>query len=235
MTRRRLVWIVVLGIWAALIFSLLAIAIDGAAQDLPVDAVGRVVSETYLCTRFAVRSIERVSQNFRDGYSRYFETWVASAGHCAAAQELYFVRRGQPRERLWPIGFSTSGRIGWDVFLASYFSAGVQPTLEPAWGIYPQPGDWVMLIGYGKRALMARVSQVRGYEGRGHLEVDGWAQPGNSGGPVLLLGTRRVIGIAVESTCAIPGPACRFGISYRKPPYVASHIDHLKALANWDE
>jgi len=70
------------------------------------------------------------------------------------------------------------------------------PALEPAFGEYPSPGDKLLLIGYGRGALMMRVGPVLGYDERGHMMIENFASPGNSGGPVLglkVLSTRILI------------------------------------------
>jgi hypothetical protein len=111
------------------------------------------------------------------------------------------------------------------------------PTLEPAFAEYPKPGDKLMLIGYGRNALMMRVGPLLGYDERGHMEIQSYASPGNSGGPVLIPGTRRVVGIGIETTVDLPqwhAPTfCLFGTCPIKPPYVATHIDRLLGMVSF--
>jgi hypothetical protein len=111
------------------------------------------------------------------------------------------------------------------------------PTLEPAFGEYPQPGDKLLLLGYGRGALMMRAGPVLGYDERGHLVIENFASPGNSGGPVVIPGTRRVVGVGIETTVeqrpGVPAFLCGLGACAVKPPYYAAHIDWLKGLVSF--
>ncbi|HEU4798081.1 MAG TPA: trypsin-like peptidase domain-containing protein, partial [bacterium] len=126
---------------------------------------------------------------------------------------------------------------GFDVMLLAFFTYLPINALEPAFGEYPRIGDKLMLVGYGHNALMMRVGPLTGYDDRGNMEIQGYASPGNSGGPVLIAGTRRVVGIGIETTVDRPQGASSFycivtscGV---KPPYVAAHIDRFLGVANF--
>jgi len=117
-----------------------------------------------------------------------------------------------------------------------FFTRQPVPALEPAFGEYPSVGDRLLLIGYGRGALMMRVGPVLGYDARGHLVIESFASPGNSGGPVLVPGTRRVVGVAIETTLDVrqdvPRMFCGLGACGVKPPYYATHIDRLLGIVN---
>ncbi len=207
------------------------------AEGFPVDAVGRLtVDANRLCTAFIVRSIERRS-NVPFGIPRVtYENWIVTAGHCFG-RHLLFQHRDTwyPVERV--IAFSVGESLGHDIMVASFPSPGPLPTLEPAFGVYPQVGDRLMLIGYGGRALMVRVDSLLDYDARGRMEINGYASAGSSGGPVLIPGSRLVVGIGIESTVDRPAGApslhCVIAKCGVKPPYVAVHVDRLKGLASF--
>ena len=207
------------------------------AEPSPTDAVGRlIIDDQRLCTAFIVWSdVRQVSDGF-GGRSTVYENWLATAGHCHGGN-LVFQHRGQA----YPtrvIGFS-AGRTngGFDVMVMSFVTDRRLPTLEPAFGEYPQVGDPLMLVGYGSRALMMRVGPLLRYDERGHMEIRGYASRGNSGGPVLIPGTWRIVGIGIKTTLDEPEGAsfiyCILAICEVKPPHTAAHIDRLKGLANF--
>jgi len=205
------------------------------AEAFPLDAIGRVLKgDQYLCTAFAVRSLER--RGFNPYYARtVFENWIVTAGHCFAG-DLWF-QQGRNRHRITRvIGFSGDVE-GYDVLVAAFYTPTAVPTLELGFGEYPQPGDPLLLIGYARSALTMRVNPLLGYDARGHMEIAGYASPGTSGGPVLLPGTRRVVGIGIETTLDRPAGAaplhCVFVACRIKPPYTAAHIDRIKGVARF--
>ncbi len=225
-----------------LILGVLALGVAGqlrhaSAADFPIDAVGRlIVDHDGVCTGFVVRSIERQAVSPSGAVVTIYENWLASAGHCIG-RDLVF-RQGQRSHQVEGIlGYSGPGNRGHDVLVGVFFTDHPMPTLEPAFGEYPQVGDKVMLIGYGRNALMMRVGPVLGYDERGHMEIENFVSPGNSGGPVLIPGTRRVVGIGIETTLNVPrglSPVvCQFGACPVKPPYVATHIDRLMGLVSF--
>jgi hypothetical protein len=121
--------------------------------------------------------------------------------------------------------------------VAAFTSERAAAALEPAFGEYPQPGDRLLLIGYGRGALMARVGPLEGYDDRGHMLITSHASPGNSGGPVLIPGTRRVVGIGIETTVDRPAGTsalhCVLAPCPVKPPYTAAHIDRIKGVGRF--
>jgi len=129
---------------------------------------------------------------------------------------MVFQRAGARYTVTHLIGFSSGEGRGFDVLVAAFPTPAPMPVLELAFGEYPRPGDPLLLIGYGRTALMMRVGPLRGYDERERLEVEGFAGPGNSGGPLLIPGTRRVVGIAVESAVDLP--------AWASPMHVASLI-----------
>lgn len=210
---------------------------SAGAEGFPVDAIGRlIVDANRLCTAFLVRSIERRSA-VPFGIPRVtYENWIASAGHCFGQHLLFQLRdTAYPVERV--IAFSAGESLGHDVMVASFSSPGPLPTLEPAFGVYPQMGDRLMLIGFGGKALMVRVDPLLDYDARGRMEINGYASAGTSGGPVLIPGTRLVVGIGIESTIDRPAGApslhCVIAKCGVKPPFIAVHIDRLRDLATF--
>ena len=211
---------------------------DAAAQVFPVDAIGRlVVDNEQMCTAFIVRSEDlRATIRYYGPWNGppVYENWIVSAGHCFG-RHLVFMQ-GQVWHRITRvIGYSGGGTVGYDVMVAVFFTWSRMPTLEPAFGEYPKVGDPLMLIGYGHGALMMRVSPLIGYDDRGHMEIDGYASPGNSGGPVLIPGTRRVVGVGIETTLDLPPGVlpvyCMLKPCGVKPPYTAAHIDRIRGVA----
>lgn len=208
-----------------------------ASDVFPIDAIGKlVVDENRVCTAFIIRSIQRQTREKFGGSIPIFENWLVSAGHCNG-QELVF-RQGTSRHRISRvIGFSAGHSQAYDVMVSIFYTYLRMPVLEPAFGEYPAVSDKLLLIGYGRSALMMRVSPLLRYDERGHMEIDGYASPGNSGGPVLIPGTRRVVGIGIETTLQKPEGAsfmyCVLTSCAPKPPYVAAHIDRLLGVANF--
>ena len=206
------------------------------AQGIPIDAVGRlIVDGNRLCTAFVVRSIERRS-TVPFGIPRVtYENWIVSAGHCLG-QHIVFQFGGTKFPVTRVIAFSAGDSVGYDIMVASFPTPAPVPTLEPAFGVYPQAGDRLMLIGYGGKALMVRVDPLVGYNASGLMQIDGYASSGNSGGPVLIPGTRRVVGIEIATTVDRPTGApsllCLIAKCAIKPPYLAVHIDKFRGLVS---
>ena len=213
-----------------------------AAEIFPLDAIGRLfVGSSGLCSGFVVRSEER-QLAWLGGVATAYETWVATAGHCVQAEQGFDFRpiRGAvvfSGGRV--IGMSGGGQ--WDVAVLQFMTPERAPVLLPAFGHSLQVGDPLLLVGFGRGALMARVSPFEGYdERRERLRIGGYVSPGNSGGPVLIPGTRQVVGIAVQTTLDVPpsisnpGLYCAFVACAVKPPYYASRIDNLRGVVVWD-
>lgn len=208
-----------------------------ATEVFPVDAIGRLIIDDHrLCTAFIVRSDERRAVIDRFGKSAItYENWLATAGHCHGGK-LIFQQGGRSYETR-VMGLSEGGPNGFDVMILSFLTERQMPALEPAFGAYPQVGDPLMLIGYGSKALMMRVGPLISYDERGRMEIHSYASRGNSGGPVLIPGTRQVVGIGIETTLDKPEGAsfyyCVVAGCAVKPPYVAAHIDRLKGIASF--
>ncbi len=201
-----------------------------------IDAVGRLsIDDSGVCTAFVVRSVEQQGQRYGHSAAVY-ENWIVSAGHCVGGK-LVFVQRGIAYPIVGILGFSAPGLRGHDVMVGVFLSDHPMPTLQPAFGEYPQPGAKLLLVGYGRGALMMRVGPVLGYDERGHLMIENFASPGNSGGPVVTPGTRRVVGVGIETTVdrrqGVPVFLCGLGACGVKPPYYAAHIDWLKGLVSF--
>ncbi len=230
-------WQVVLLLLGVLVLASGGQLNPASAGASPVDAVGRlIVDNTGLCTAFVVRSIERQALSRSYGRVTMYENWLVSAGHCLGSK-LVFSQQGTLHEVAGIVGFSSGGERGHDVMVAAFFTDHPMPTLEPAFGEYPRAGDTLMLIGYGRKALMMRVGPVVGYDERGDMVIENFASPGNSGGPVLIPGTRRVVGVGIEATLdlrpGVPVFFCRIGPCGVKPPYIATPIDRLLGVASF--
>lgn len=206
------------------------------SEVFPLDAIGRLIIDGYrLCTAFVVQSIPRQVPYRLGGSTTVYENWLATAGHCNGSRLVF--QQGTRTYDARVIGFSTAGADSFDVMVAAFVTDKPAPTLEPAFGEYPQAGDPLMLIGYGSRALMMRVGPLVGYDDRGRMEIHSYASRGNSGGPVLIPGTRRAVGIGIETTIDKPAGTslfyCMLAGCAPKPPYVAAHIDRLKGIASF--
>lgn len=228
------------GVCVCAIFVLAGLALHGQsapASNFPVDAIGRlIVDDRGSCTAFVIRSIERRTADRFGGGAVLFENWVASAGHCVGTDLV--LKLGGATHRIGRVlGYSSGRGGGFDVMVASFVTYSRIAALEPAFGEYPAVGDPLLLIGYGGKALMMRVGPLVRYDDRGYMEIHSYASRGNSGGPVLIPGTRRVVGIGIETTVDRPAGAnsmyCMVAGCAVKPPYVASHIDALKGVADF--
>jgi hypothetical protein len=219
----------------------LLVAVVGRSQPVggetfSTDAVGRlIVDGRRLCTAFVIRSVPRQLPYRLGGHTIVYENWLATAGHCHGEQLIF--RQGTHEYEVHVIGFSDAGSDSFDVMLVGFLTETPFPTLTPAFGVRPQVGDPLMLIGYGSRALMMRVGPLLRYDDRGRMEIHGYASRGNSGGPVLIPGTRLVVGIGVETTIDKPEGAalfyCVLAQCAPKPPYIAASIDRLQGIATF--
>lgn len=205
-------------------------------ETFSTDAVGRlIVDGRRLCTGFVIRSTPRQLPYRLGGHTVVYENWLATAGHCHGEQLTF--QQGTRTYDVHVIGFSDAGSDSFDVMLMGFLTDKPFPALEPAFGVRPQVGDPLMLIGYGSRALMMRVGPLVRYDERGRMEIHSYASRGNSGGPVLIPGTRLVVGIGVETTIDKPEGAalfyCVLAQCAPKPPYIAAPIDRLQGIASF--
>jgi hypothetical protein len=160
---------------AAVVWTLIGVvggqAGHASGGDFPTDAIGRlIVDEQAVCTAFIVRSLERHVRTFSREAAVIYENWLVSAGHCHGA-DMVFWHRGAPHPVARILGFSSGGSDGFDVLGATFLSLTPMPILTPAFGEYPQIGDNLMLIGYGRNALMQRTGPLVDLDERGYMMV----------------------------------------------------------------
>ncbi len=230
-------WLKLLSLCGVLAVAGVAHLGQASAEVFPLDAIGKLLADdNNVCTAFVVRSVERPLSGRYMMPRTVFENWLVSAGHCYG-QRLTFWQPGAAYPVLRILGYSSGGDEGFDVMVATFITSRPRPTLEPAFEVYPQVGEPLLLIGYGRNVLMMRVGPLVGYDTRGHMEIQSYASPGNSGGPVLIPGTRRVVGIGIETTLDRPAGTsslyCMLGACPVKPPYTATHIDRLRGVASF--
>jgi len=214
-----------------------ALAAPLGAQAWPLDAIGRlVVDDAVLCTAFVVRSEGVAVPTWWGAREVIYRNWLVTAGHCAEGRGRFSFRpaRGGTVWGERVVGFSAGSQH--DVAVLWVHSYQALPTLEPAWDERLEAGARLLLVGYGRGAMMARVGSFLGYAENGDLTVESTASPGNSGGPVIIAGTRRVVGIAVRTNIKpAPAAACLFGLCVPIPPYYAVPIDRVKGVIKWEE
>lgn len=194
------------------------VATPAFGQFNPWDAVGRLVVDGQpACTMFVVRS-EALGQGW--------ENRAVSAGHCyQGADSSYRLNIGRDSFTLRWVWSSTEG--GTDILLMSFGSGRQMLWLDLEFDDRPVPGRLVTFLGYGPSTSAAITAPVVSVSPDGQFAVSATVQPGNSGSPVLLEGTRRVVGIVVAYT-TIPfvcPPLC-----YPIPPYYASGVSVLKTV-----
>src|SRR3990172_10912004 len=242
--------------------------VEIAPPALPVDTVGRlvVVPPGGVCTAFAVRSqYKRVRTSYRGGETDAWETLVATAGHCVVVgghdivtNKIAYMYYHSPYDVVtaWldkPFGIPASYRAfyaevvgftlsrGLDAALLRVYSQYPVPTLRPKWGYVPRRGEKMVSVSYPAGSFVARVGEVIEIDERGFIGVYNTVSSGSSGSPMILQGTREVVGIIVESSCAksepkMPNPGDGenpFGLCKRVAPYWAVPIDQLWNLYRW--
>ncbi len=215
--------------------GVLVLASAGVAGDdvLLADAVGRLYDSSGrpICTAFVVRSVP---------YEYWYRVWVVTAGHCilGGGPVTYVPFRHQPGTRYWGgrlLGVVKSDYR--DVAVVEFWSSAPVPSLTPLFGAKLAVGQPLLLSGFGNGSWMSRVGRFVGYGPGGLLMVSSYASPGNSGGPVVLAGTRTVVGVAVATTVVPPGDAppwvCGVVPCRPVPPYYAVPIDDILLLVRW--
>jgi len=236
---------------AALLVALLAAGMPspeaGAAGVLPVEAIGRLfVNGRFVCTAFVIRS-ERVATV--DGEERpTYRNRVVTAGHCvtpalSGGQPTFLVapRGAVPGQAhrthpLVPAGFSGGRPWGYDVGVFVYWTSHPVPILEPLFNHPLRDGEWLLAAGFSRGVLSYSVGRYQSTTEHDLVAVDALLSQGSSGGPVVILGTHKVIGIVVEGTLKQPaasdGP-CIFGGCATERPYLAVPIDCILRVMRW--
>lgn len=135
-----------------------------------------------------------------------------------------------------PVGFSARSPEGFDLAVLEYTSWYPAPVLEPAFGYQPRQTDRLLSAGYSRGVLYFTVASYLGRNEQGQLIIDGLVSRGNSGGPVLIPGTRNVVGIVVEGTLKLTDTgefACAPWRCEIDRPYKAVPIDWILRVVRW--
>lgn len=211
---------------------------------IPLDAIGRVLDSDnqFKCTGFIIASIHRTppapSARYSDTLTGWYENTLITAGHCLEYAKYFTSKDGQTHPIQTIVGFSDHTH-GYDILIARFNTVAALPALEPAYHHPLNAGDSLMHIGYGRTALQINVNPFVGYSDRGDLVVDGISGPGDSGSPILLPGTRKVVGILHSGTVDVPDEGrgnpyyCLFQSCASTRPYYATPIDRIESLARW--
>jgi hypothetical protein len=214
------------------------------ADEFPWGAVGRLeIDDAGQCTGFVVKSTNRTAWNDGDeGDQVQYEDWVVTAGHCVHGSSFTFRAAGGGESASGGTVLGMSGPSQHDIAVLRFWTATKYQTLEPAMDYKAEIGEPLTIVSYGGGALMARVGPFAGYEEHtGDLMVSSYASKGSSGGPVLIAGTQRVVGIVTGAVPDIPKNVsprnwqvyCILAGCAPKPPYYATSIDYLKGLVIW--
>ena len=238
-------------ILALAIFVLhLAVPTASTGNTFPVDAVGRlVVDGKHLCTAFPVRT-EVIPFNPHADADRAatHRNWLVTAGHCVGRQMVYrqpvmrfrtphglivYPERTHPA---FPVGFSGRPPGGFDIAVLEYTTSYPAPVLQPAFNHELREGDSLLAVGYSRGVLYYSVGHYLGRNQDEQLIVDAVLSSGSSGGPVLIPGTRRVVGIIVEGTPKTDEEgvyACIFKRCETDRPYKAVPISWILRVVRW--
>lgn len=219
----------------------------GASTTPPIDAIGRLVlNGKFLCTAFVIRSEQLPALPHSERAT--YRNWLVTAGHCLEQT----ISRGQPAFLANPseagigdmphshptvtAGFSGGRPWGLDIAVLMFWTSRPVPFLEPAFDYSPRGDDWLVAVGYPRGVLSFVVGGFLGRNEDQQLLVDARVSRGISGAPVLLPGTRKVIGIVVEGTVQQPAEgeqACMLRICGVDRPYKAASIDWLRRIVRW--
>jgi hypothetical protein len=216
----------------------------------PVDAVGRlIVDGKYLCTAFPVRTqVIRPSPHADADRTATHRNWLVTAGHCVGKQMMYrqpVVRRLTADglvvypERMHPavtVGFSGRPPGGFDVAVLEYTTSYPAPILELAFGHRVQEGQLLLAVGYSRGVLNFTIDRYLGRNEDDQLVIDAVLSSGGSGGPVLIPGTRRVVGIVVEGTLRRTDEGvhtCMFKPCPTERPYKAAPVNWILGVVRW--
>ncbi len=233
----------------AIIVLHLAVPTASTGSMFPVDAVGRlIVDGKYLCTAFPVRTEAIPVSPYAADSAATHRNWLVTAGHCVGKQMVY----RQPAMRLLspnglivyperthpasPVGFSGRPPGGFDVAVLEYTTTYRAPVLELAFNHELREGDLLLAAGYSRGVLYYPVGRYLGHNEDEQLVVDAVLSSGSSGGPVLIPGTRRVVGIIVEGTPKRMEEgiyACIFKRCGTDRPYKAVPISWILRVVRW--
>ena len=222
-----------------------------AASRTPEDwfemgAVGRLTFEDpdgtrRLCTGFVAHKFEKTYALSRYGFTGSTIVadayYVFTAGHCAKDNKRFEFAPADSRQTRW-FGLNVVAMVvggpGYDFAVLeaveSPYTTKKYPTLDLDFGYEARLGDKVLAVGYGRKALYPRVNTVLGVGEDGQIVIDGYASQGNSGGPVILLETGKVIGLMTHTTIdvRVSPTMCDLVGCGVKPPYYATPIARLK-------
>lgn len=225
---------------------------------VPVNAVGRFyVGEDAVCTAWAAGSVLKTYRNFYRGPGAVWETRIVTAGHCVTlgftrtprffwnqpAQDVQYgnmvVQMPAVRVQAEVIAYSWSDSGGHDLAVLLVRSLWPVAALIPDFTHRPVAGDKLLLVGYGNGAFLPRVGVYEGREGETDaLLVSGITSPGTSGGPVLIPGTNRVVGVNVrrnirpEDARREPG-WCFIAACVPASPWIAAPMWPLQNILRW--
>lgn len=223
-------------------------ALSSSGNTVPVEAIGRlVVDGKFLCTAFPVRT-QVIPADPGSNNGATHRNWLVTAGHCLGNQMVYrqpMIRVTSPHglvvypERthpVFPLGFSGRPPEGFDIAVLEYTSSYPAPFLEPAFDSQLNGGDSLLAAGFSRGVLYVVVGRFLGRNADGQLIVDALLSRGSSGGPVLIPGTRRVVGIIVEGTPKRRDErpyACVFTACETDRPFKAAPINWILQIIRW--
>lgn len=227
----------------SLILSSAAVAQNGAPESYR-QYVGRLITARGRCTAFPIHNEEFYNPYAANeiGYRVLFLT----AGHCVTEvmhyeQPTVVVDFGSNSVRMSPTSIPVRAiavspiDIGYDLAVLGAVTLYPLPTLEIDGSYEPSVGEPLLQVGFGRGAWMARVGPFQGWNGDGMLVVWATASKGNSGGPVIVPGTKKVIGVGVHTSLA-PGSnslSCLLAACPPVPPFYATSVRRLPGLIRW--
>jgi hypothetical protein len=117
-----------------------------------------------------------------------------------------------------------------------YWTAHPVPVLEPLLNHPLRDGEWLLAAGFSRGVLSYSVGRYQSTDAHDLVAVDALLSQGSSGGPVVILGTRKVIGVVAEGTLKQPAVAagpCTFLSCATDRPYLAVPIDWVLRVMRW--
>lgn len=235
------------------VFVAVALSSAAAAQSGPPESyrqfVGRLITEKGRCTAFPIHSGEIDSSPFgvhHEGSS--YRVLFLTAGHCVSPVMHYeqpavvvgygavSIRMSRSLILVRAVAVSP-GLIGYDLAVLAAVMLYPLPALEVDMDYEPSPGEPLLQAGFGRGAWMVRVGPFVKWDEDGKLVVMATASPGNSGGPVIVPGTRKVIGVLVETSYPpdmLRSPlSCLMAACPPQPPYFVASVRRLPGLIVW--